>query len=64
MMSGEQAGFGGDAYIVAAGVAGTVGVKIFKRTEGGTNLEEVAVNTTVPTRPTFVWLTERQVLSC
>lgn len=56
MMSGEQVGFGGEAYIVAAGFAGTAGVKVFKRTEGGANLEEVAVNTVIPTRATFVWL--------
>ncbi|KAI9566074.1 Lactonase, 7-bladed beta-propeller-domain-containing protein [Boletus coccyginus] len=56
MMSGEQAGFGGEAYIVAAGYAGTAGVKVFKRTEYGANLEEVAVNTVLPTRTSFVWL--------
>ncbi|KAF8548730.1 putative isomerase YbhE [Imleria badia] len=61
MMSGEQAGFGGEAYIVAAGYAGTAGVKVFKRTEGGANLEEVAVNTVIPTRTSFVWLNEHQV---
>ncbi|KAF9235472.1 Lactonase, 7-bladed beta-propeller-domain-containing protein [Melanogaster broomeanus] len=58
MMSGEQAGYGGEAYIVAAGSAGTAGVKVFKRTEGGANLEEVAVNTVIPTRMTFVWLSQ------
>ena len=58
MMSGEQAGCGGEAYIVAAGYAGTAGVKVFKRTEGGANLEEVAVNTTIPTRTAFVWLNQ------
>ena len=56
MMSGEQAGFGGEAYIVAGADLGTGGVKVFKRTEGGANLEEVAVNTTIPIRTTFVWL--------
>jgi len=56
MMSGEQAGFGGEAYIVAAADAGTGGLKVFKRTEGGANLEEVAANTVIPTRTTFVWL--------
>lgn len=61
MMSGEQAGYGGEAYIVAAGYAGTAGVKVFKRTEGGANLEEVAVNTAIPTRTAFVWLNEQQV---
>ncbi|KIJ16219.1 hypothetical protein PAXINDRAFT_113991 [Paxillus involutus ATCC 200175] len=56
VMSGEQAGYGGDAYIVAAGYAGTAGVKVFQRTEGGANLEEVAMNTVIPTRTAFVWL--------
>jgi hypothetical protein len=56
MMHGQQAGEGGDAYIVAAGFAGTAGVKVYKRTEGGANLEEVAVNTELPTRTSFVWL--------
>ena len=56
MMSGEQAGCGGEAYIVAAAAAGTAGVKVFKRAEGGANLEEVAVNTVIPTRTAFVWL--------
>ena len=56
MMSGEQAGFGGEVYIAAAAAAGTGGVKVFKRTEGGANLEEVAVNTVIPTRTTLVWL--------
>lgn len=61
MMSGEQAGFGGEAYIVAAAVEGTSGVKVFKRTDGGTNLEEVAANTVIPTRSTFVWLNKDQL---
>jgi len=58
MMHGQQAGEGGEAYIVAAGYAGTAGVKVFKRTEGGANLEEVAVNTEIPTRTSFVWLSQ------
>ncbi|OAX42742.1 putative isomerase YbhE [Rhizopogon vinicolor AM-OR11-026] len=58
MMHGQQAGEGGDAYIVAAGFAGTAGVKMFKRTEGGANLEEIAVNTVLPTRTSFVWLAQ------
>ncbi|KAF9235474.1 Lactonase, 7-bladed beta-propeller-domain-containing protein [Melanogaster broomeanus] len=61
MMSGEQAGYGGEAYIVAAGSTGTAGVKVFKRTEGGANLEEVAVNTLIPTSMTFVWSNQHQV---
>ncbi|KAH0828711.1 Lactonase, 7-bladed beta-propeller-domain-containing protein [Lanmaoa asiatica] len=63
MMSGEQAGFGGEAYIVAAGAAGTTGVKVFKRTECGCDLEEVAANTVIPIRTAFVWLNEDQVSS-
>lgn len=47
---------GGCAYLVAAGVAGNGGVVVFKRTDGGRGLEEVARNTDVPTRSTFVWL--------
>ena len=62
MMSGEQAGFGGEAYIAAAADAGTGGMKVFKRTEGGANLEEVAVNTAIPTRTTIVWLHEQPIL--
>jgi len=58
MIHGQQAGEGGDAYIVAAGFAGTAGVKMFKRTEGGANLEEIAVNTVLPTRTSFVWLAQ------
>ncbi|EGN94490.1 hypothetical protein SERLA73DRAFT_114730 [Serpula lacrymans var. lacrymans S7.3] len=45
----------GEEYIVAAGYAGTAGVKMFRRTEGGRNLEQVAVNTELPTRTSFVW---------
>jgi len=47
---------GGVQYIVAAGYAGTAGVKVFKRTDSGRNLTEVAVNTDIPTRTSFVWL--------
>jgi hypothetical protein len=47
---------GGDAYLVAAGVAGTGGVVVYKRTNGGAGLTEVARNTDIPMRSTFVWL--------
>ena len=47
---------GGEAYLVAGGVVGTGGVVVFKRTNGGMGLMEVARNTDVPTRSTFVWL--------
>ena len=62
MMSGEQAGNGGEAHIAAGADSGTGGVKVFRRTEGGANLEEVAANTVVPTRDTFVWLSQDQIL--
>lgn len=47
---------GGEEYLVAGGVVGTAGVKVFKRVEGGRDLVEVAVNQEVPTRTSFVWL--------
>ena len=47
---------GGEEYLVAAGFAGTAGVLVFKRTEGGRNLELVAKNLEIPTRTSFVWL--------
>lgn len=50
--------FGGpdSEYLALAGVAGVGGVAVFKRTEGGRNMVEVARNTDVPTRSTFVWV--------
>ncbi|KAF7369139.1 putative isomerase YbhE [Mycena venus] len=50
--------FGGedDEYLIAGGVAGTAGVVIYKRADGGRNLTEVVRNTDVPTRTSFVWL--------
>ncbi|KAA1472645.1 putative isomerase YbhE [Dentipellis sp. KUC8613] len=50
MIGGED-----DEYIVAGGVVGTGGVVVFKRTEGGANLEEVVRNTDIPTRTSFLW---------
>ena len=47
---------GGEEYLVAAGFAGTAGVLVFRRTEGGRNLELVAKNLEIPTRTSFVWL--------
>ncbi|KZP30563.1 putative isomerase YbhE [Athelia psychrophila] len=47
---------GGDAYLMAGGVAGTAGVVVLKRTKGGAGLEIVANNTQIPTRTSFVWL--------
>ncbi|KAJ6598372.1 Lactonase, 7-bladed beta-propeller-domain-containing protein [Mycena vulgaris] len=50
--------FGGEAdeYLIAGGVAGTAGVVIYKRVDGGRGLAEVARNTDVPTRTSFVWM--------
>ncbi|KAG6828635.1 hypothetical protein H0H92_007227 [Tricholoma furcatifolium] len=56
MEFGPEDGRGGEAFLAVAGVAGTAGTKIFKRTEGGTNLELVTTNLDIPTRSTFVWL--------
>jgi hypothetical protein len=47
---------GAEEYLVAAGVKGTEGVKVFRRTEEGRNLELIAQNKDVPTRTTFVWV--------
>ncbi|KAI0653934.1 putative isomerase YbhE [Cubamyces menziesii] len=53
----ELSGAGsGDAFLVAAGVAGDAGVVVFRRTQGGADLELVAANRDVPTRSSFVWL--------
>lgn len=43
-------------YLIAGGVAGTGGVVVFERTDGGRNLTEVVRNTDIPTRTSFVWL--------
>ena len=47
---------GGEAYLVAAGFAGSGGVVVYKRTDGGRALEEVARNKDVLTRTSFVWV--------
>jgi hypothetical protein len=47
---------GGEAYLVASGSAGSGGVVVYKRTGGGTGLEEVARNKDIPTRTSFVWV--------
>ncbi|KAJ7318975.1 hypothetical protein DFH08DRAFT_1035418, partial [Mycena albidolilacea] len=49
--------FGGedDEYLIAEGVAGTAGVVIYRRVDGGRNLTEVARNTDIPTRTSVVW---------
>jgi 6-phosphogluconolactonase (cycloisomerase 2 family) len=48
-------------YLVAAGVAGKGGVAIFQRINGGTDLKEVARNTDIATRSSFVWLPLQEV---
>ncbi len=52
----ELSGGPENAFIVAAGVAGTAGTVVLKRTKGGADLEVVARNTEIPTRTSFVWL--------
>ncbi|KAI0046974.1 putative isomerase YbhE [Auriscalpium vulgare] len=52
---GMQVGGEDGEFIVAGGVVGTGGVVVFRRTQGGAALEEVARNTDVPTRTSFVW---------
>jgi hypothetical protein len=47
---------GGEEYLMAGASSGTGGVAIFRRTEGGRNLELVVRNQDVPTRTSFVWL--------
>ncbi|KAF8954799.1 hypothetical protein BDZ97DRAFT_2081317 [Flammula alnicola] len=47
---------GGDEFLIAGGVAGTAGVIVLRRTEGGQNMEIVARNLDIPTHTSFVWL--------
>lgn len=47
---------GGNDYLIAGGVAGTAGVVVFKRTEGGANLEVVVRNTDIGNRTSFAWV--------
>jgi hypothetical protein len=47
---------GGDQYLIAGAASGKGGVAIFRRTEGGKNLERVVGNNDVPTRTAFVWV--------
>lgn len=46
----------GEEFLIAAGVAGTTGTVVLRRTEGGRNMEVVARNLDIPTRSSFVWL--------
>ncbi|KAJ3575468.1 hypothetical protein NP233_g1085 [Leucocoprinus birnbaumii] len=47
---------GGEEFLIAAGVAGNAGTMVFRRTEGGRNMEKVATNLDIPTRTTFLWI--------
>ncbi|KAF5353940.1 hypothetical protein D9756_007155 [Leucocoprinus leucothites] len=47
---------GGEEFLIAAGVAGSAGTVVLRRTEGGRNMEIVAKNLDIPTRTTFVWI--------
>jgi hypothetical protein len=52
---GMQFGGEDDEYLIAGGVAGTAGVVIYRRVDGGRNLTEVARNTDIPTSMSVVW---------
>lgn len=54
--SGGSFGGGEDEFLVASGFAGNAGVIVFRRIDGGRDLEVVAKNTQIPTRTSFVWL--------
>ena len=56
MSIGPECIKGADEYLVAGGVAGTAGVVVFRRTEGGRNLKLVTQNKEIPTRTSFVWI--------
>ncbi|KAF5381803.1 hypothetical protein D9615_005402 [Tricholomella constricta] len=56
MAFGPSDGRGGEAFLVVAGVAGSAGTKVFRRTDGGRNMELVVTNLDIPTRTAFVWL--------
>lgn len=51
--SAEQ---GCEEFLIAGGSAGTTGVVMLRRTEGGRNLEIVARNTEVPILTSFLWI--------
>ena len=53
---GMQLGGPEKEFLIAAGVAGSAGTKMFKRVNGGQDLELIANNTDIPQRSSFVWL--------
>jgi hypothetical protein len=53
-MAFDPAKNGGEAYLVASGLAGSGGVVVYKRTGGGTGLQEVARSKDVLMGTTFV----------
>jgi hypothetical protein len=53
---GMQFGGPDNRYLIASGVAGSAGVIVFERTNGGANLTLVARDLTLPTRTSFAWL--------
>ena len=52
----ELSGGSENEFLVAAGVAGSAGTIVLRRTQGGADLEIVVTNTDIPTRTSFVWL--------
>ncbi|KAJ7725742.1 Lactonase, 7-bladed beta-propeller-domain-containing protein [Mycena olivaceomarginata] len=52
---GMEFGAADDEYLIAGGVAGTAGVVVYRRADGGRALEEVVRNTDIPRRTSFVW---------
>lgn len=53
---GMQLGGPEKEFLIAAGVAGSAGTKVFKRVDGGQNLTLVTTNTDITQRSSFVWL--------
>lgn len=53
---GMQLGGPENEYLIASGVAGSAGVIMFQRTQGGASLQMVAQNTQIAQRSSFVWL--------
>ena len=47
---------GGDEFLVASGVAGSGGVIVMQRVDGGKNLKLLVRNNNIATRTSFVWL--------